>query len=152
MTSQSDATNQNSRPRNVSGTPSGQRNPSDVNSNLLASSLHNVDERQRSNSSLSLVEQALAEEGVPQDDSLLATVESELGDSLNFSKDQLEGAARDIILEFEREAGTKIESPPIMMRPFVSKENEASSDRLPIPYGHENGQNFDERPDRTSYI
>lgn len=147
LSPQSDASNQSNTPRNLSGI-STPRNPPDVNSNLLTSSLQDPSQRPRSNSALSLVEQALAQEGLPQDNSLLTTVESELGDSLNFSKDQLEGAARDIILDFEREAGAKIEP----AQPFMTNRNEASLDAPARPYDRDEKRDSEGRPDRTSYI
>ena len=146
LTSQSDASNHSNTPRNLSGV-STPRNPSDVNSNLLSSAFQQDDRRARSNSALSLVEQALAEEGLPQDSSLAATVHNELGDSLNFSKDQLEGAARDIILDFEREAGTTLQSPSDVSRPLYQGEAGIESQ-----ISYEGNQNYEDRPDRTSYI
>ena len=159
LTSQSDASNQSTSPRTLSdvSTPRNLRGistPKDKpgpNSNLLSSSHSGDVQRPRSNSALSLVEQALAEQGLPQDNSLVATVGNELGDSLNFSKDQLEGAARNIILDFEREAGTSIESPS-EARPFIPHDNRAAIEAVDIPYSRERYQNTEERPDMTSYI
>ena len=144
----SDASNQSTTPRDLSGVSTPREDTPGLNSCLLSSSFPGDTQRPRSNSALSLVEQALAEEGLPQDNSLVATVENELGDSLNFSKDQLEGAARNIIIDFEREAGTSIES-PTDLGPFIPHENIES---LGAPYGRERYQNFEDRPDMTSYI
>jgi len=141
LSSQSDASNQSTTPRDLSGV-STPKDPQGGRPHVLTSPFQEGDEEMpRSNSAVSLVQQALAEEGLPQDNSLTATVKNELGDSLNFSKHQLEGAARNIILDFEREAGTSIDS-PTDTRPFLPHETET----------RERYQNVESRPDMTSYI
>ena len=154
LSAQSDISNQSNTPKTVSGASTPQhetkvRSGSDLNSNLLDSSFPPTQERRsRSSSASSLVEQALAQEGLPQDDSLRRAVEQELSDSLNFSQAQLEGAARDIINNFEKEAGASIESPSVELPPQYPDESETDWIPEERPPTYETAA----RPDRTSYL
>ncbi len=103
----------------------------DDNANLLNS---DIPRRSRSSSTSSLVGQALAKQGVPQDENLLQTVENELSDSLNISKDQLEGAARNIICDSDEHYRTTLGM-------------EGAPD-----HRNEHPGRFYNRPDRTSYL
>ena len=65
----------------------------------------------------------------------------ELSDSLNISKDQLEGAARNIIYDFEKDSGTN--NPPPEAAP--PQEQPSAEQLSPV------NDNWS-RPDRTSYL
>ncbi|XP_065066624.1 voltage-dependent L-type calcium channel subunit alpha-1D-like isoform X2 [Rhopilema esculentum] len=149
----SDTSTQSSISRNLSGeaTPEAQSRSSDVNSNLLASSVPQPLSRPKSGSSTSLVEQALAEEGLLRDESLVKTVEQELTESLNITKSELEGAARDIITDFEKEAGTTLGSPSENARSPYQNEFEPDSTPSQPPPSYEETRH-ERRPDRTSYL
>eukprot|EP00794_Sanderia_malayensis_P006217 gene6217-6933_t len=145
LSSQSDVS-QGRRGNRSPASPHGsmvQPDDGDTNLNYLdAGSGHSMERRSRSSSATSLVEQALAEQGVPQDVSLLKTVENELSDSLNISKAQLEGAARNLISDFEKESGTRIENE-------TPSSTSVSDEQLPPTY---DDIHPGIRPDRTSYL
>nr|AAC63050.1 voltage-gated calcium channel alpha-1 subunit [Cyanea capillata] len=147
LSSQSDVSNPSSKDRDNSRSSTPQHASSipgaDLNSNLLDSNLG--PRRSRSSSTSSLVGQALAHEGVPQDEAILRTVQKELSDSLNISESQLEGAARNIIYDFEKESGTSI--PP----PEAAPPQEQPNAEQLSPY-NDNNDNRSSRPDRTSYL